>query len=58
MVEAVEEVAEKVDKFAEHIADDLPEGKLKNALERIEHVAERVAKDADQLDHAIDKVKT
>lgn len=57
MVEEVEEIAEKVDKFAENISNDLPEGKLKDALERIEEVAERVAKDADQLDNMIDKVK-
>ncbi|KAL8131093.1 uncharacterized protein LOC141711346 [Apium graveolens] len=57
LVEEVEEMAEKVDKFAENIADDLPEGKLKKALERIENIAERVAKEADQLDNMIDKVQ-
>ncbi|KAL8131094.1 hypothetical protein AgCh_007140 [Apium graveolens] len=56
IVEAVEDVAEKVDKFAEGIIEDLPEGEFKTALGRIEHVAEKVAKDAKQIDNAIDKV--
>lgn len=55
-MEAVEDVAEKVDKFTENVMEDLPEGKFKTALGRIEHVAEKVAKDAKQIDNAIDKV--
>lgn len=49
-------MAEKVDKFTENVMEDLPEGKFKTALGRIEHVAEKVAKDAKQIDNAIDKV--
>ncbi|KAK1405552.1 Plastid-targeted protein 2 [Heracleum sosnowskyi] len=55
IVEAVEDVAEKVEKFTEDIIEDLPEGKFKTALGRIEHVAEEIAKDAKQIDNAIDK---
>ncbi|WOG98881.1 hypothetical protein DCAR_0418227 [Daucus carota subsp. sativus] len=55
IVEAVEDAAEKVEKFAEDIIEDLPEGKFKTALGRIEHVAEEVAKDAKQIDNVIDK---
>lgn len=55
-MEAVEDVAEKVEKITEDVIDDLPEGKFKTALGRIEHVAEEVAKDAKQFDNVIDKV--
>lgn len=57
-MEAVEEAAERVEKIAEDIMDDLPDGKLKAALGLFEHVAEVIAKDAKQLDNVIDKVRT
>ncbi|GER49207.1 plastid-targeted protein 4 [Striga asiatica] len=57
VVEAVEKVAEKVDEIAEDIADDLPQGKLKDLVEMIENVAEKTAKTADSLDNVIDKAQ-
>ncbi|CAI9778107.1 unnamed protein product [Fraxinus pennsylvanica] len=56
IVEVVEKVAEEVDKIAEDIADDLPEGKLKNIVDIVEDVAEKTAKSADSVEHFIDKV--
>lgn len=58
IVEAVEDVAERVEKISEDILDDLPEGKLKNAVSRIENAAEKIAKDAHLVDSMIDKVIT
>lgn len=58
IVEAVEDVAEKVEKLAEDIVDDLPEGKLKNAVSCVEKAAEEIAKDAHLVDNMIDKVIT
>lgn len=55
-MEAVEKVAENVDKIAEDIADDLPQGKLRDLVESIENIAEKTAKTADCLDNVIDKV--
>ncbi|KAL1543857.1 hypothetical protein AAHA92_20776 [Salvia divinorum] len=58
IVEAVEKVAGSVDKIAEDIADDLPEGsKLRDLVEKVEHLAEKTAKTADCLDDVIDKVQ-
>ncbi|KVI06741.1 uncharacterized protein LOC112509747 [Cynara cardunculus var. scolymus] len=54
----VEAVADKVDKVAEKLSDDMPEGsKLKNTLEFIEQVAERLEKDAETAGDLIDKVQ-
>ncbi|KAL0438171.1 UNVERIFIED_CONTAM: hypothetical protein Slati_2300100, partial [Sesamum latifolium] len=58
VVEAVEKVAGEVEKVAEDIADDLPEGgKLRNAVDFVEKVAERAARDAGAVDDFIDKVQ-
>ncbi|KAK4429583.1 hypothetical protein Salat_1258900 [Sesamum alatum] len=58
VVEAVEKVAGEVEKVAEDIADDLPEGgKLREAVDFVEKVAERAAKDAGAVDDFIDKVQ-
>ncbi|XP_011097836.1 uncharacterized protein LOC105176659 [Sesamum indicum] len=57
MVEAVEKVAGEVDKIAEDIADDLPQGKLKDLVDFVEDMAEKTAKTADSLDNIIDKVQ-
>ncbi|KAK6132332.1 hypothetical protein DH2020_033956 [Rehmannia glutinosa] len=57
IAEAVEKVAAEVDKIAEDMADDLPQGKLKNLVELVENVAEKTAKTADSLDNVIDKVQ-
>ncbi|KAL6512055.1 hypothetical protein OROGR_021652 [Orobanche gracilis] len=57
IVEAVERVAEKVDEIAEEIGDDVPQGKLKDLVELVGHVAEKTAKTADCLDNVIDKVQ-
>ncbi|KAI3464601.1 hypothetical protein Pfo_021264 [Paulownia fortunei] len=58
IVEAVEKVAEGVEKVAEDIADDLPEGgRLRKAVDFVEHVAERASKDAHLVGDFIDKVQ-
>ncbi|KAL6525016.1 hypothetical protein OROMI_030609 [Orobanche minor] len=58
VVEAVEKVAEEVEKVAEDIVDDLPEGgKLRRAVDFVEKLAERTAKDAGAIDEFIDKVQ-
>ncbi|KAK6114826.1 hypothetical protein DH2020_007095 [Rehmannia glutinosa] len=57
IAEAVEKVAAEVDKIAEDMADDLPQGKLKNLVELVENVAEKTAKTADSLDNVIDKIQ-
>lgn len=49
-------MAGKVDKMVEDIEASMPEGKLKNALHKVELAAEEVARDADRLDQMIDKV--
>ncbi|KAL2467864.1 uncharacterized protein Fot_51389 [Forsythia ovata] len=55
---AVEKVAEDVEKVAEDIANDLPKGgKLRNMLDFVENVAEKVAEDAHQVEEFIDKVQ-
>lgn len=43
-MEVVEKVAEEVDKVAEDIADDLPDGKLKNVVDFVEEMAEKTAR--------------
>ncbi|KAL8059539.1 hypothetical protein ABFX02_03G094100 [Erythranthe guttata] len=58
VVEAVEKVAAEVEKVAEDIADDFPEGgKFREAVDFVEKLAERTAKDAGFVDDFIDKVQ-
>ncbi|KZV23166.1 hypothetical protein F511_05005 [Dorcoceras hygrometricum] len=58
IVELVEKVAEGVEKVAEDISDQLPEGgKLRNAVDFVENVADTVGKDAHLVDDLIHKVK-
>lgn len=53
----MEKAAEEVEKVAEDIADDLPEGgKLRQAVDFVEKLAERTANDAGVVDDFIDKV--
>lgn len=57
VAEAVEKVAEGVEKVAEDIAENLPKGgKLREAVDFVEKIAERTAKDAGVVDDFIDKV--
>ncbi|GFQ02367.1 hypothetical protein PHJA_002380700 [Phtheirospermum japonicum] len=57
VVEAVEKVAGKVEKVAEDILDDLPKGgKLREAVDFVEKLAERTRIDAGAVDDFIDKV--
>ncbi|OWM79987.1 hypothetical protein CDL15_Pgr006291 [Punica granatum] len=57
VTDVVEKVAEGVEKVAEDVAEMLPEGgKLRNAVELVEHVAEETAKDAHLVEGLIDKV--
>ncbi|XP_042031509.1 uncharacterized protein LOC121778256 [Salvia splendens] len=57
IVEVVEVVADSVDKIAENYAEDLPQGKLRDLVEKVEHLAEKTAEAADALDNVIDKVQ-
>ncbi|XP_076919692.1 uncharacterized protein LOC143580601 [Bidens hawaiensis] len=58
ITDVVEAVADKVDKVVEEIGDQLPEGsEIKKTLNFIEHVAERVEKDAQTAGDFIDKVQ-
>ncbi|GAA0158078.1 hypothetical protein LIER_15195 [Lithospermum erythrorhizon] len=57
IVETVEKVAGGVEKAAEHLLDELPDGQLKKVVSIVEHIAERAAKDADSLDDVIDMVQ-
>lgn len=58
VAEAVEKVAEGVEKVAEDIAENLPKGgKLREAVDFVEKIAERAAKDAGAVDDFIDKVQ-
>lgn len=57
IVDAVGKVAEGVEKVAEDIAEDLPEGgRLRKAVDFVEHVAERANTDAHLVVGFIDKV--
>nr|GLL18372.1 uncharacterized protein LOC109149305 [Ipomoea trifida] len=57
IVHGVEKVAEVVEKVAEEIGENLPAGKLKDAVVLIEHVAEKADKYAQALGEFIDKVE-
>ncbi|CAA2976491.1 Hypothetical predicted protein [Olea europaea subsp. europaea] len=58
VAEGVEKMAEKVEKVAEDIADDLPAGgQLRRAVDFVEKVAERAAKDAGLVDDFIDEIQ-
>lgn len=57
VTEMVEKVADGVEKVAEDVAEILPEGgKLRGAVEFVEHVAEVTSKDARLVEGLIDKV--
>ncbi|KAA8538127.1 hypothetical protein F0562_027735 [Nyssa sinensis] len=56
VVETIENVAKKVEEVAEDIADEIPAGgKLKEAIDFVEQVAEGTAKAAHLVDGVIDK---
>jgi hypothetical protein len=55
-VKAIGNVAERVDKVIDSITDDLPDSKLKEALEHLDEIAEEVAKSAHVADDIIIKV--
>lgn len=56
VVEKVEEVAEKADKIAEDLAEDLPEGSLKELALKVEKTSEVVVSRAKVLDDILDKM--
>ncbi|KAJ9560466.1 hypothetical protein OSB04_005626 [Centaurea solstitialis] len=57
VADRVEEMAEKVEHFVDDIADDLPEGSaLRETLEKVESVADRIGKDAHMVSDLIDKM--
>ncbi|CAH9105132.1 unnamed protein product [Cuscuta epithymum] len=57
VVHRLEKVAEVVDKVAEDVGENLPAGKLKDAVALVEHAAEKADKDAERLGELIDKVE-
>ncbi|KAK8642748.1 hypothetical protein V6N13_012081 [Hibiscus sabdariffa] len=57
VTDIVENVAEQVEKVADEIGDSLPEGKLKDALEIVEDIADETADDARIAGEFIDKVE-
>ncbi|XP_030542706.1 uncharacterized protein LOC115749850 isoform X4 [Rhodamnia argentea] len=57
VTEFVEEMAEKVEHVAEEVAEHLPDGKLKDAVTLVEHLAETADKDAHLAGDIIDKVE-
>lgn len=56
VADIVEKVAEQVEKVADNIGDHLPEGRLKDALEFVEDIAEDTADGARLTGEFIDKV--
>ncbi|KAJ8772228.1 hypothetical protein K2173_027405 [Erythroxylum novogranatense] len=57
VADIVEKVAEEVEKVAEAVADHLPEGEIKEAVEFVENLAEETAKGAHLAEEVIDKVE-
>ncbi|KAL4336321.1 hypothetical protein GQ457_07G023880 [Hibiscus cannabinus] len=57
VTDIVENVAEQVEKVADEVGDVLPEGKLKDALEIVEDIADEAADDARRAGEFIDKVE-
>ncbi|EOY15914.1 hypothetical protein QUC31_000776 [Theobroma cacao] len=57
VTDIIEEVAEQVEKVADKVGDQLPEGRLKDALEFVEDIAEETADDARLAGEFIDKVE-
>ncbi|XP_040967838.1 uncharacterized protein [Gossypium hirsutum] len=56
VTDIVEKVAEQVEQVADKVGDSLPEGKLKDALEIVEDMAEGTVNDARIVGEFIDKV--
>lgn len=56
IADIVEEVADDVENVAESAANHLPKGKLRDACEYIDKVAEKVEKDAHIAGEALQKV--
>ncbi|CAI0447896.1 unnamed protein product [Linum tenue] len=57
VAETVEEVAEKVEEVADEIGDNLPEGELKEMLEKVEEAAGKAAKAADVAQQVLETVQ-
>lgn len=56
IAEGVEKVAEGVDKAAEDLKERLPDGRLKQVVSLVEHLAEETAEEAEKVVHLMDKV--
>lgn len=56
ITDIVEKVADEVEKVADGIGNHLPEGKLKDALEFVEDIAEETSDGAHLVGQLIDKV--
>lgn len=57
VADRVEEMAEKVEHFVDDIANDLPEDSaLRQTLEKVERVADRIGKDAHMVSDLVDKM--
>ncbi|MED6133517.1 hypothetical protein PIB30_028945 [Stylosanthes scabra] len=57
IVDMVEDVAERVEKVAEEAAHKLPDGKLQDAAEYIESLAEKIDKSAEMAEAALEKIE-
>lgn len=55
--EVVEKVAEMAEKASEEVAEQLKDGKLKEAAEVVEHLSEKVEEDARMVEDIIHKVQ-
>ncbi|KAL5705117.1 hypothetical protein ACHQM5_023460 [Ranunculus cassubicifolius] len=54
--EAIEDVARKVDKIADGITENMPEGKLRSMIQQLDDVAEQTIKAADCVEDILEKV--
>ncbi|RDX76398.1 hypothetical protein CR513_43612, partial [Mucuna pruriens] len=57
VVDIIEDVAEGVDKVAEEAVKHLPEGKLRDAVQFVEQVAEQIDNHAELAEDALEKVE-
>ncbi|KAL1547528.1 hypothetical protein AAHA92_15872 [Salvia divinorum] len=57
IADAVEKVAERVEHAAEELEESLPEGRLKEVVHFVEHLAEETAEEADKIGDLMDKVE-
>lgn len=58
VAETIEDVAEGVDKIADEVSENLPEGsRARGIIEKIDHVAEQIVKGADVVEEILQEVE-